>query len=298
MINRTALAIGSFCYALSASLQHEAVGHQTDRRGSRPMGWSALWRAICSPRWLAGMSFLGVSLGCQVAALVLAPVSVVQPVGLLAFPWAIVLQAVRFRHRITPLVGVTTAATIAATLAFSVTAANGPSPAGDLEPWRVISGALVVYALTAVMAGLGVAGPQHWRCLLWASGGAMFYGLEAALVKSLLSWWSAGRAWHSVEFWGIIVALVLGSLAAGWMIQQGYATGPAQVVVGATTITSPIIAVAYGLIVLGEGRGLHLGQMVTMAICAALAVAGVVVLTRLGRCWFSGAEPRPAAQVR
>ena len=40
------------------------------------------------------------------------------------------------------------------------------------------------------------------------------------------------------------------------MIQQGYATGPAEIVVGSMTVTSPVVAVVYGFVNVGTIRGL------------------------------------------
>ena len=280
------VVIGSFFYAMSASFQHRAVRRQVRRNiENQPVGFRALWEAVRSKRWLAGMGLLGTSAVLQVVALTLAPVTVVQPVGLLAFPWSILIQARLHRDRIRPLVALAVALTVASTAAFTVVSALHAVPDSPLRPRAVVAGALAVYLLALVFGLLGAKGPRHWRCLLWSSGGAMLYGLEAALVKSVIAFIRAADWRHSPLMWAILLALVVGSLAAGWMIQQGLATGPSEVVVGATTITSPVIAVAYGIAVLGEGRLMSAGAGMLMAMFAALAITGVVLLTHLDRSW-------------
>lgn len=280
------VVIGSFCYALSSSFQHRAVRRQVRRNlENQPVGFRALWDAVRSKRWLAGMALLGTSAVLQVVALTLAPVTVVQPVGLLAFPWSILIQARLHRQRIRPRVGLAVALTVASTAAFTTVSALHAVPESVLRGRAVVAGALVVYLLALVFGLLGARGPQRWRCLLWSSGGAMLYGLEAALVKSVIAFIRAADWRHSPLMWVILLALVIGSAAAGWMIQQGLATGPSEVVVGSTTITSPVIAVAYGIAVLGEGRLMTAGIGLLMALFAALAITGVVVLTRLDRSW-------------
>lgn len=294
------LAIGlvltsSLCFAAAGVLQHGAISaHMTpDRartgttgdRAASLLGWRALWRSIRSPRWLAGMGLLGASAVLQVLALAKAPVTVVQPVGLLAFPWAVLLQAWVLRRPLRTRVGLAVAGTVASTGAFTLIGAAHAVPAGDISLHRILLGAGMVYLLTMLAGTLGVKGPRQWRCLAWASGGAMFYGLEAALVRSLIGY-VGGHDWvHSTMFWIVVAVLVAGSLTAGWMIQQGYAAGPAEVVVGSTTITSPVIAVGYGMIVLGEGQLLTFSAELGMVVCAALALAGVVALARMEQGW-------------
>ncbi|QGF23160.1 EamA/RhaT family transporter [Raineyella fluvialis] len=282
----TLVVFGSFCYALSASFQHRAIKRKVRRNEEKaPLGFRAFLSTIRSRRWLAGAGLLGVSALLQVIALSMAPVSVVQPVGLLAFPWSILIQARLHRQRIRRRVGLAVLLTVGATAAFTVLSALHAVPQSDLNGVRVAVGAAVVYLLTLAFGLLGARGPKHWRCLLWSSGGAMLYGLEAALVKSLIDFIRHTQWWHSPLLIGILAALVIGSSTAGWMIQQGFATGPSEIVVGSTTITSPVIAVTYGIAVLGEGRLLDNLTGGLMALFAALAVAGVVVLTRLDKSW-------------
>ena len=46
------------------------------------------------------------------------------------------------------------------------------------------------------------------------------------------------------------------------------------------TVTSPVVAVAYGIAVLGEGTNTTPGAALLMGVLGALAVGGVVSLTR------------------
>ena len=80
------------------------------------MSTSDLVTAIRSPRWVIGLLFMGVSAVLQIVALTMAPVSLVQPVGLLAFPWSVLLAAAASRTRIPFTVGLAVAVTVAATL--------------------------------------------------------------------------------------------------------------------------------------------------------------------------------------
>lgn len=275
-------AIGSFCFASSAYLQHYALGQDSDgNRGKSRLGFGQLWESIKRPRWLLGLLAMGLSLGLQVLALRLAPVSVVQPVGLLAFPWSIVIQAWAAKKRPQKNVIRAVGVTVGATLAFTIITAVSTSPETHLDQNRVFLGALVIYLCAMSLGWLGSKGPRQWRSLFWASGGALFYGLEAALVRSLMEFANRYDWLHSPSFWSILIALLIGSAAAGWMVQQGYATGPAEIVVAAMTITSPVVAVVFGMAVLGEtGRLTGVGAFF-MLLLGLIAIGGVIWLTLL-----------------
>lgn len=273
--------IGSFCFALSAHFQHNAVDtHLSGNATKQRMRFAALLETIRQPRWMLGLGLLGASFLLQCTALLLAPVSVVQPVGLLAFPWSILLAARAARSGVPKRVQAAVALTVASTLAFTIITGTNATETSELVLRRVIWGALVVYAIAILFGLLGTKGPRGWRSLFWSSGGALFYGLEAALVKSLIEYVRSHEWPYSPAIIGIIVALIVGAVAAGWMIQQGYATGPAEVVVGSMTVTSPVVAVVYGFVVLGEGARITVGPALLMVALGAAAIAGVVSLTR------------------
>ena len=288
------VVIGSFCFALSAHFQHNAVdSHLEGNRGKKRMQFGALMETVRSPRWLLGLGLLGTSFLLQCTALLMAPVSVVQPVGLLAFPWSILLAARVARTGIPKRVQASVAVTVVATLAFTVITGLHASEQSDLVLKRVIWGALVVYAIAILFGLLGSKGPGAWRSLFGSSGGALFYGLEASLVKSLIEYFRTHQWPYSPAIIGIVVALILGALAAGWMIQQGYATGPAELVVGSMTVTSPVVAVAFGFLVLGEASRITVGPAIAMVALGIVAILGVVSLTRFHPTYHDAIEPQP-----
>lgn len=272
--------VGSFCFALSAKVQHGVVDtQQGGNRAKERMDSSAFFDLLRQKKWWMGLGLMGVSLVCQVLGLTMAPVSVVQPVGLLAFPWSVLLAA-RTRDSRFPLILLAVGLTVTATLGFTWIVARNTSSAEELELVPVAIAAGIVYAIAGIMALLGSRGPLPWRCLFWASGGALFYGLEAALVKSLIEFARTHEWWRDPMVYAIGVALLAGSALAGLLIQQGYATGPAEVVVGSMTVTSPVIAVLFGILVLGEGQRINQIAGLGMILLGATAVAGVVALAR------------------
>ena len=100
------------------------------------------------------------------------------------------------------------------------------------------------------------------------------------MVKSIWEYVKTHSWPYSAAIFGILVALVVGAIAAGWYMQQGYATGPSEIVVGSMTVTSPVVAVAFGILVLGEGVGITPAAAALMILLGATAIAGVIGLTR------------------
>lgn len=272
--------VGSFCFALSAKVQHGVVDTQQDGNVTKKrLDLDAFKLLIRQPKWWLGLGIMGVSLVCQVVGLMFAPVSVVQPVGVLAFPWSVLL-AIKTRDSKFPLVLLAVGLTALATFGFVWVAARNTTSSDELSLIPVVLAAGVIYACAGGLALIGSRGPREWRCLFWASGGALFYGLEAALVKSLIEYFKTHEWWLEPLVYGIVVALVIGSSLAGLMVQQGYATGPAEVVVGSMTVTSPVIAVLFGIIVLGEGARLTALAGLGMGMLGVTAIMGVVALAR------------------
>ena len=276
--------VGSFCFALSAKVQHSAVRDQVDENRARQrISFRQLTHLIQDRVWWLGLGLMGVSLVCQVVGLSMAPVSVVQPVGLLAFPWSVALS----HKTLGPHPGrilAPTAVTVAATFAFVVLVSTHASPPPEqINLVPVVIAACVIYAIAASFALLGSRGRLPWRSLFWASGGALFYGLEASLVKSLLEYATTHMWWDDPIVWGTIAALVVGSGLAGLMVQHGYATGAPEVVVASMTVTSPVVAVVFGIAVLGEGGRLTWLPALWLVVLGAIAIAGVAVLARVSQ---------------
>ncbi|XCB30614.1 EamA/RhaT family transporter [Arcanobacterium hippocoleae] len=237
---------------------------------------------------------LGVSLICQIVALVFAPVSIVQPVGLLAFPWSVLIQNRVEKVRLRKTLVAWVCATVSATAIFTIIVSKYSSSPEELDLLKISIGSAIIYLLSASFGTLGWRGTKKLRALFWGSGGAMLYGLEAALAKTLLQYAHQENVLVLPSFWIILLVLIFGSITAGWMVQQGYATGKADVVVAAMTITSPVVAVLYGIVILGEGTGISASLGMIMLVCGLIALGGVVEITRLRNAQTKAAVEYPA----
>lgn len=275
------VVVASFLFAGGSTIQHLAVSRTVDKGAdNRSMGLRQVFALLGNPRWLLGLATVVVGASMHIVGLMLAPVTVVQPVGILAVPWAVLLAAKIHHIRPTRLTWGAVTMTIAGIVVFTLFSARKAAPDTTLPPARIIVACLIVFAVGALLGYLGRFGSPSLRCLMWASGGAFFYGLSSALIKTITELVRHGDFTARPLFWTAASFLLICYLVGGWMVQQGYANGPAEIVVGSMTTTDPIVAVTFGLAVLGEGVRLGPLDAFAMAVSGAVAVAGVYVLSK------------------
>jgi len=276
------MVMASLFFATGATLQHTVIGTMVDHRAAnKTMGVHQLVKMVTNPRWLGALAVVVCGFLLHVTAITMAPVTVIQPLGILAVPWSILMASRIHGHRITGRMWLAVAITLAGIVMFTSLAAANSAPEHNTRPEAILRGSLVVYGLAAFFVILAVRGKSAlYRSLWWATGGAFLFGLSSALIKGLSVMLRAPGFMFSTWFWvlGGIFAVTLAT--GGLLIQQGYACGPAEVVVGSMDTTDPIVGVSFGLVLLGEGARIGPITGTFMALAAVIAVAGVVVLLR------------------
>lgn len=277
----TIVVCASFLFAGGATIQHLAIGSMVDSGAeNRSMNLKQVLSLLTNPRWLLGLATVVTGASMHIFGLMMAPVTVVQPVGILAVPWSVLLAAKLHGFRPTRQIWGSVALTIFGIFVFTLFSASTAAPDTALPPERIIIACLIVFALGGTLGFLGMRGSDSRRCLMWASGGSFFYGLSSALIKSLSQLVRTDGFLARPLFWTIAVFLLCCYLIGGWMIQQGYANGPAEIVVSSMTTTDPIVAVTFGITVLGEGVRLGRTDVLGMLASACIAVTGVVILSK------------------
>lgn len=283
----TLIAVGiavcdAACFALGAIYQHDAVrktivgpNGEDQRLGLR--GMLTLFRR---PRWLAGLGLIGLGTALHVVALILAPVSVVQPIGVLGVPLAVIVAARRGHHRATKGVVVGIAISVVGTAAFVWLTAGKATSIPLTGETLILAGALVGALIGACLVVVKL--NTGWiRALGCAFGGAAAFGLVAAGMRAL-SQLIAGDFTRLTQ--PLVIGTLLGIIAAaaigGTLVQQAYTVGSPEVVLACVTVTDPFVAVLIGLTLLGEGRLLDPITGVGMGLAAVTATVGVFVLAR------------------
>ncbi len=277
----TIVVFASFLFAGGSTIQHLAVSRSVDKASAnRSMDLGQVWDLVRNKRWLLGLGTVATGASMHIVGLMMAPVTVVQPVGILAVPWAVLLAAKIHHFRPTKIIWSAVALTIVGIVSFTLISASTAAPDTELPPTRIVIACLIVFAVGGLLGSLGRFGSPSRRCLMWASGGSFFYGLSSALIKTITALVRGNDFLGRPLFWTAAAFLLVCYLLGGWMVQQGYANGPAEIVVGSMTTTDPIVAVTFGMAVLGEGVRLGVIDSIGMAISGAVAVTGVFILSK------------------
>ncbi|MEU6408340.1 DMT family transporter [Microbispora sp. NPDC046933] len=266
----TWLAIGlavvnACCFTVGTWLQH---GVSADA--------PSLVAAVRRPRWLAGLVLLATGSVFQVIALGFAPVTVVEPAGVLGIVISVVLALRAQGTRLRWGTGCALAAILVGTGAFAVLAALNTVPVPISTGALFQAGAVVL----AVMAACRLAGGLlrgRARCLVMGVGGGAAYGCTSTLVRAATEQYAV----HGVSggLLGTLFGLAAAILAGFWFVQRAYADGPPESTVAILTVVDPVVAVCIGIGVLGEAPGVTVPIATLGLACTALAVAGVVRLS-------------------
>lgn len=278
----TGIAVGlalidAMLFAASATLQHHAV---SDKQADGHLTMRGLLSVVKQRRWQAGIALGGLAVLLHAIALLLAPLRVVQPVGVLAVPIAVLLTAARVRLR--PPRGVVLGAALAVTgvVSFVIVSAGSVTshpPKGS----AVVAACLVVAALVVLLTFAGLASRGWLRCVAYATAAATAFGLVSALVRAVSLSVTSGEA--ELLDTGTLLAgavILVVTVGGGWLVQQAYAAGAPAVVVASLTVVDPIVAVLLGAVLLGEGAHTPLGLWLVMGAATAAAVAGVITLAK------------------
>ncbi|TCO60493.1 glycosyltransferase involved in cell wall biosynthesis [Actinocrispum wychmicini] len=251
--------VAACCFAGSVTLQHGAVRAQNEGR----LSLRTLWRAMRSPRWLAGTALGITGSGLHATALSLAPLVVVQPIGVLSLVLTVVLG-----RRVKA--GFSLLAVVLGVAGFvGVAALSGAGAAGVPRP-ELVQPFVVVAALIFVLG--------RRRCLGSAAAAAVLFGTGSALIRvASLDIFTHHQVLTGLGWAAESVALIV---AGGWAVHQAYAAGQAATVIAVTTVVDPLTAVVIGLWCYGEAARLTPLAYVALVALAVTAGSGVLALAR------------------
>lgn len=270
-------ALGACGNALGARLQHGAV-HETI--GDRGLGVRKQLSLVRNNFWLLGLIALAVGAVLHACALGLAPLSVVQPVGVLALPVTVLLnvrqQGITVRDLGPRVVFAVVAATGGVT-AFVLLAAGSAASTPVASEDQFAATELVASAIFA-LGVIGLLTRSTVRCMAYAAGCAVAYGFVSMLMRAVAQQLGTTGLMEIDLFpvLGIVTAMAVG----GWLLQQAYVSGPPDLVVACLTVLDPLVAVGLGIGLLGEADYVGVWTATGEALCAVIACAGVFALAR------------------
>jgi glycosyltransferase involved in cell wall biosynthesis len=254
--------IAACCFAASVAMQHGAV---RDTDNGAKLSLRTLSRVIRSRRWLIGTGLAVFGTALHVIALSMAPLVIVQPIGVLSLVLTVLIGA---RAN-----GLAVVAVCVGTAGFVLIAASTGADTAGVAPGStqlLVIGALLLSGIALLVRG-------RLRCLSLAVSAAVLFGLGSALIRAATQDFTVVLALES--------ALLI--LAGGWLVHQAYAAGSPAVVIASTTVIDPFTGVAVGLWLYGESAQTTPVQAVALAAFALLSAGGVLALAK---------DPTPAQE--
>jgi enterochelin esterase-like enzyme len=259
----TGTLLGGLGLALTAAalinlgflLQHRGLA-----TGSSMRALAGLRAAFASRAWLAGQLIGWLGFAAQVAAVVIAPLSLVQAFAAGGLALSVPLAATVFGHRIGR-------RELRAVLLIAVALALLPVAASASHD-RLGSDRLALSALVALACGGLISATRLASGRAIAAG--IFYGVADAGIKAVAVGWHRDGAGSLLSGWTALAALgtLAGFLAFQAALREGSAVGSISLMTAFTTL----VALACGLLSFGEslGRGGGIVALHTVAIAVVL----------------------------
>jgi hypothetical protein len=280
--------IAAVILALGTQLQHGGVAKvESADRGSRTgLSFGQLGALLARPSWVIGTVLLGLAIVLQLTSLTLAPITVVQPLGAVAL---VVTAIVNARLTKTPLDRRSIRSIVVCVIgvgAFVATAAfvTQSHPVTATQLWTVLIILAVVLAvfitLFLLMRG------RTPRPIFYIIAGGTLFGFVVTLAKVVIDRvrtiivQGVGFDFADILTIVCILGLVVAGLLGSYFVQTAHSSNPPDLVVAGLTVIDPIVAVSIGIVVLGEAAGAPWQAIVAFVVFAAMAVWGVVSLSR------------------
>ena len=271
---------GAVFMSLGAQYQHrgvEKVERLSSADGATGLSADQIKRLLTRPSWLIGTLMLGLAIVCQLGALTVAPLIVVQPLGAIALVMTTLVNARVSGHAPTRRSLVSIALCVGGIFIFVFLAAIFGSEHAITE--RQLFMILAILLLVIIILGASwLVLRRRMRALFYVTGAGILYGFVATLAKVVIKRIQAQDfEWVTII---CVIALIAAAAAGAYFVQTAYSSGPPDLVIAGLTVVDPLVAVLIGLLVLGEASSAPWGVLVAFGISGFIAVCGVVMLAR------------------
>lgn len=267
---------------MSLGAQYQSRGVRKAERISGETGETGLGAAhflqmLRRPSWIVGTLLLGVAIVCQLSALAVAPLIVVQPLGAVSLVITTLLNAQVTGHTPTKQSITSIGLCVGGIFVFVIVAALFASQAALTEHQLLV--VLAILLVVAILLGASwTLLRRRLSALFYITAAGMLYGFVATLAKIIIV-----RVQHGAIDWVAIVcalALVAAAAVGGYFVQTAYSSGPPDLVIAGLTVVDPIVAVLIGALVLGEASHAPAWAIVVFVLAGGTASVGVFLLAR------------------
>jgi hypothetical protein len=272
--------LAAVALAFGAQFQNQAVSKSTEkaprRRGS--LSLKELGRLFVRPRWMTGLVLMGLGMVLQVAALTLAPLIVVQPIGAIALVITSLLNARSTKTKLNRGTILAIGLSTFGVGGFVITASQVASQVEltDANLLRVLG--LLVIILIAFAVLFFTFGKKA-KALTYILGAGVLYGFVATLAKVVI------QRLYQMDYDALtalaLVSMIGAVFLGGWFVQNAYSSGPPDLVIAGLTVVDPLVAVGIAIGVLGEAQQASGFSIAAFILSGLVAVSGVYLLSRV-----------------
>lgn len=252
----------------------ERLAGATGRTG---LGAVHLTRLVKRPSWVAGTLLLGAAILCQLSALAIAPLIVVQPLGAISLVITTLLNAQVTGHTPTRAsltsIGLCVGGIFVFVFFAALYAVEHP-----LDDTQVLVLLVILFVVLIAVGAAWLLFKARAGALFYITGAGVLYGFVATLAKVIIKRIQDG----SVDLLTIAcgVALAAAGVAGAYFVQTAYSSGPPDLVIAGLTVVDPIVAVVIGATLLGEAARAPVWTVVIWTLAGAVATVGVILLAR------------------
>ncbi|MFJ6279381.1 DMT family transporter [Arthrobacter subterraneus] len=274
------LALLGACFlAVGAQRQGSAVRSNT---GGLALNSTGFVRLLRNPRWILGLILLIAGIVCNVIALSLASLTVVQPIGAIALVITTIVNSRDQGVRINRATVVAISACVSGSALFVLLALNVTRKNHVVLPDQELTAVLLLCIAVSVFGTLAAVFKRRLNAFTYILGAGVLFGFVAVLTKIIATHLldPNGRFLLNVPVYSVIAIIAAAGLGS-WFVQSAYATGPPDLVIAGLTVIDPIVGIAVGILVLGELQP-NVESVVALAMggAAIVAIVGVIALAR------------------
>ncbi|MFT4122308.1 MAG: DMT family transporter [Microbacteriaceae bacterium] len=278
--------VGAVLLAVGAQLQHRGVSKVDDPDDTTSaLSFKQLLALLRRPSWLSGTGLVLFALVFQLTSISIAPLTVVQPVGVVGLVATSVLNA-RVNSVRLDVPTIRAIALCVLGVALFVGVASFTTVSTPVTQRRLVTVLIVLGVVVVLLAvALRLYGARM-TAMMYVVGAGILFGFVATLakvvidrVKTLLVL-SVDVGPTELLTIGCIVLWIVSLLFGTYYQQSAYANGPPDLVVAGLTVVDPFVAVVIGVAILGEAGGAPAWALPAFLASGGIAVFGVFQLAR------------------
>jgi hypothetical protein len=278
--------LGAFLLSFGSAVQQRGIA-ATDSRtdGKGGLAFRQMLSLATNRTWLGGTGMVILAIVCQLTALALAPIAVVQPVGVFALVISATISA-RSAHRSLGGRAFRAISMCVVAVVIFVTIAALTTHVAAIHNSNVIVVLILVGSVVVALGAIFLTGRKRLNRIFYVIASGILFGFVATLAKVIIGRVETVVQAHHSPFavGGLTYLCLLGIVIAGslgqYLQQSAFTSGSPEVVVAGLTVVDPIVGATIGLTALGEAAGAPGWSFVVFAVAGALAVLGVVRLSQ------------------